>query len=642
MKRMNRIQSAIGVEIHDGRKTEKMCALVLVGVFLGLLSGCEQKETREIQPLVPIPQGADESILTTSSGYSNGTVVLDDQNYYDMPQAGEDYIFALNPGGGSVTVIDAETLTIQVLETGARPTFLHVIEGTNTALVLNTDSNNLSVVRISDSGDASVASVSVVDGANAINVSPDGNYAVVYFNSLRQDLTSEFGDFQTVSVIYLGEDPILSETLSVGFLPRDIRFKADSSMGYVVTDDGVSILDFEAILNNGAGIAPSVQFTSGNFADQTEAFLLTPDGSLAIYKKRNEPSLQMTDLSTGVETYLDFTGFFRLDYDAETKTYSPHWNGELFTPVYFVDFNLVDSRLEAFVIESYSQKVLHIPIPEGITDPRLCTVMDLNHFGADRLVPVPEQNRLLVYNDSSERESLMVVNLDNVTPGVDIPGLDPEDTDTNTDTDSGTTLASDSDTAIETDSDTMTNTDTGSASDADSDSVTDTDTTDDVLQVVPTRKGISEIRLLDNGETALIIHTRKNLDPLAANIPVDERIDRSFGYTLLQTESLDSKLQLVDVLPQAIISVNGGKVAYLLFSSKGQNIKEVQKLNLKSFVVEPPIRLESFPVSGGYVPSVNKIFVNQEHPEGRITFIDVATGELSTVTGFILNSRIKD
>jgi hypothetical protein len=45
----------------------------------------------------------------------------------------------------------------------------------------------------------------------------------------------------------------------------------------------------------------------------------------------------------------------------------------------------------------------------------------------------------------------------------------------------------------------------------------------------------------------------------------------------------------------------------------------------------------------GSVPKSERIFINQEHPDGRITFIDYKTNDRPrTVTGFALNSRIRD
>lgn len=50
--------------------------------------------------------------------------------------------------------------------------------------------------------------------------------------------------------------------------------------------------------------------------------------------------------------------------------------------------------------------------------------------------------------------------------------------------------------------------------------------------------------------------------------------------------------------------------------------------------------LSSRPLSSGTVPAAQKGFVAQEHPEGRITFIDLADGLSREITGFELSAKV--
>jgi hypothetical protein len=52
--------------------------------------------------------------------------------------------------------------------------------------------------------------------------------------------------------------------------------------------------------------------------------------------------------------------------------------------------------------------------------------------------------------------------------------------------------------------------------------------------------------------------------------------------------------------------------------------------------------LASPPIAAGIVPSANRAFVAQDHPEGRLTFFDLDTGVARTLTGFELSSRVVD
>lgn len=52
--------------------------------------------------------------------------------------------------------------------------------------------------------------------------------------------------------------------------------------------------------------------------------------------------------------------------------------------------------------------------------------------------------------------------------------------------------------------------------------------------------------------------------------------------------------------------------------------------------------LASPPIAVGAVPKANRVFVAQEHPDGRLTFIDLDSGVARTLTGFELSSRVVD
>lgn len=52
--------------------------------------------------------------------------------------------------------------------------------------------------------------------------------------------------------------------------------------------------------------------------------------------------------------------------------------------------------------------------------------------------------------------------------------------------------------------------------------------------------------------------------------------------------------------------------------------------------------LASPPIAVGVVEGARRVFVSQQHPEGRLTFIDLETGIARTLTGFELSSRVVD
>ena len=52
--------------------------------------------------------------------------------------------------------------------------------------------------------------------------------------------------------------------------------------------------------------------------------------------------------------------------------------------------------------------------------------------------------------------------------------------------------------------------------------------------------------------------------------------------------------------------------------------------------------LASPPIAVGVVEGAKRAFIAQQHPDGRLTFIDLDTGVARTLTGFELSSRVVD
>ena len=78
----------------------------------------------------------------------------------------------------------------------------------------------------------------------------------------------------------------------------------------------------------------------------------------------------------------------------------------------------------------------------------------------------------------------------------------------------------------------------------------------------------------------------------------------------------------------------------VLVRGDSAGVRRVDSVNLRTFIVEG-FTLGSPPEGGGHVAATDKLFISQEHPTGRITFID-ADGGVQTITGFELNDAVKD
>jgi hypothetical protein len=490
----------------------------------------------------------------------------------ELPQASDSFVYAANPDSGTVVIIEAETLEIQTLETGDRPTFLRTLSGTDDAIVLNVGSNDATVMRGPRQG-AKTSSVEVVRGANAIAVAPDGKHAVVYFDAERNAAGGASGSYQDVTVITLvgtGEDRPIDMT--VGFKPRDIYFAADSSKAYAVTDDGISVLDFLEIDRGGSGIARLISL--GADIDQKALDVsVTPDGRYALARQPGASVVRLIDLADGSIKTLELA-----DVPLPPPPASDEDAGVPESlPVEVTDLDLAPSGEFALAVLRNQGAVLRIPVPAAFDDADGVQAYQVQNQLIGSATITPDGSRALLYTTAVDIERITMLDL----------------------------------------------------------------MSDAQPHTVALRKTIAGVAVAPDGQTALIVHKKADGSPNDPGLDADTKIDRSFGYSVLRIGSGDVKLQVTDVAPGAFTIAPDSGYLFILFRDDGRGVREVQKIDAQSFLVQP-ITLGSPPISLGTVPGSERVFVNQDHPDGRITLINWRTNQTRTVTGFELNSRIRD
>jgi YVTN family beta-propeller protein len=156
------------------------------------------------------------------------------------------------------------------------------------------------------------------------------------------------------------------------------------------------------------------------------------------------------------------------------------------------------------------------------------------------------------------------------------------------------------------------------------------------------KKAVRAISIAPDGRTAVVLHTKAAGDPRAAGIDVETEIDRSYGYTVMDLRSGFAKLQITSADVSSLAITPDGTRAFVVVRDPGPQtaVRLVQRITLASFIVEDFV-LGSPPVSLAVLAqSTKRVFVSQEHPEGRISFIQWETGLIESVTGFELNGRI--
>ncbi|HKU44999.1 MAG TPA: hypothetical protein VJR89_42860 [Polyangiales bacterium] len=498
-----------------------------------------------------------------------------------LPQAAEHYVYAANPEAGTVAVIDASTQAIHTVETGDHPTYLRTLTGMDAAIVLNVGSSRqtsveptATVIRTRD-GTSTSSELDVVAGANAIGVAPDSKHAVVYYNSSYASATTGSGSFQDVSVIVLSADGKDDQVvdMTVGFRPRALFFSADGGRAFVVTEDGVSVLDFAAIEREGAGIARLVTF--GDIDLKALDVAITPDGRYALARAEGKSELHLVALgeNAGAPRTLDLA----LAYTApepEADAGMPDMD-----PVAVTDLDVLADGSAAVAVLRNQHALLTIPLPGGFDDPSKVKTISV---GAEIVGSVSVSNdakHALLYTTVADIERITIVEL-----GANVPP-----------------------------------------------------------RTVALRKAVLAVAFTPDSKNALITHTRAPGDPNQAGISADLKLDRSFGYSLLRVASGDVKLQQTDAQLGPTAMVPDGSFLFILFRNDATALREVHRVSLASFLVDPITQLENPPISIGTAPASKSVFVHLQHPDGRMTFIRWDDpSAIKTVTGFELNSRIRN
>ena len=489
---------------------------------------------------------------------------------FELPAASERFVYVANPSSGTVSVIDSRTLSIETMEAGDKPTFLSTLKGTDAAIVLNVGSSDATIIR-SGAGSSTTSTVSVVRGANAIEVAPDGKHAVVYFNSELSDAGVGSGSFQDVTVIGIADSGDSSTNMTVGFRPRAVFFSNNGARAFVVTEDGVSILDFAVIEAEGSGIAPRRELGAGLDKTSTDVSI-TPDGRYALARQDGDAVVRLVDLDDGSIDLLDLGEVWigLQEDDADGGVPFPDF-------VEVTDLDLSPDGSLALAVLRNQGAVLKIPIPGGFEDATGIDGHSLEGEVIGSVTIAADGRHALVYTTATNEERITVMDLNSADP----------------------------------------------------------------FRTFDLRKSILAVSIAPDGDNALIVHKKIEGNPNEAGLDPDTSIDRSYGYSLLKLSTGTVKLQVTATDPGPSTIVPDGSFLFLLFRDDAKGLREVQRVELKSFLVDP-IGLGSPPISVGAVPESNRVFVGQEHPDGRITFIDWNTADIQSVTGFELNSRIRD
>lgn len=471
------------------------------------------------------------------------------------------YVYVAMSALDELAKIDGSSLAVTAITVGDRPGIVAGIPGGDDAVVLDRGSATATIVRPTTDHDQKIT-LAMLPHMNSMVVDPTGHFALAYFDLVKavSDAGSlggvgEIGSFQDVTVLSLAPGNERADDLSVGFRPRKVEFDEAGTHAYVITEDGISVIDLAQAAAGTLHVAATIPIAAPSIDSALLEVNVTPDGAYAVVRQLGVAQLRLVALS-GALAGASFT---------------------IPLPSEATDVDLAGGR--AFAVLRGTSQLAVVDLPADAFDPSGVDLVDLDGAIAGQAVIDADVHRAILFTNAENVESVTVVDLTQ-------PGF-PHD-------------------------------------------------------VIPLQKGVRTLGFAPDGRTALILHNKLPGDPAMAT-NVDDVVDLSYGYSLVDMETGFAKLQITPVDPGAFAFAPDSSHAYLALDGGDAEgaVMRLQTLDLSTFVVTS-LQLGSPPEAVGILPNAGVVYVSQRHPLGRMTFVSLVNGSTHTVTGFQLNSQIVD
>jgi hypothetical protein len=540
------------------------------------------------------PPGGDES--GSDDGNGQPPPETEDEGDFRVPRASGRFVYSASETTDSVAVIDSVTLAIDVVTVGRGPTVVAPLTADGVVAVLDQTGNDVAILRTDDEGRTTV---------EILAVSPGGALLYVYHDVDGPEALGPGSD-QELTVLEVATSQ--AHEMTVGAHPRDVVFDATGSTAYVVTDDGVNVIPTaELAMIDKPDLVPVVDDPAIDPA--TLEIHVSADQRTALARIAGDPRLFATDLASGEQFTFELPG--------------PSTDLDVATDGSFAIVTLPSTSGSRFV---------ELALPLGPGDEPVVHDVAGEYVGLAHLSP--DGQTMLLY--TTVDPFMMEAPLD---PGLVSP-LDPLAGGSGGSSSTGETTGSTGDAS--TGGSTTTDSD-GGGDDGPGDVPSDQDPRQRVT--IARRDGgtwaeritlfvdhpVVSVGMAPDGANAMLLH---EIDPELPATP--------WSYTLLDLtkEFPVKKLQVVEAEPGPVVFTPDGDRSVVLLRDDSLSIRRVDLVDLRSFIVDA-LDLGSPPEGAGYVDATEKIFVSQEHPTGRITFLD-RDGNVETVTGYRLNDAVKD
>lgn len=494
--------------------------------------------------------GSGGGFPTSGSGASPGAGGRPPEQERDgtflAPVATGRYLWAANPQSGRVARIDAITFQVSTVQAGFGPTHLVAVPtdvpGEDRALVINTGSNDATLLRAEANGSLSTETLAVHRGATAWAVSPRGRWAIAWTPAVGAPDPTE--GYQDVTVVDLGAEPPETIRLSVGFRPTRAFVASDETRAFFVTESGLSVIDLDPEL--GPSVSRDFAVSPNPLEDVALDVSVVPDGTLALVRREGVGELGLVSLETGELRSITLPGAI-------------------------TDLDLTADGSAAIAVVRDASYVAVVRTAEIFDDPTAFASVTIDGGDFGSVVAAENASAALLYTNAAPSERVTILDLR-----------------------AGTSFLS--------------------------------------HRAVSVAVPVASALIAPDGAHGIALLDSPSKPGAFAALPV--------GKTLPpKIQSADAPLAQVAFAPAG---TDGASRRAII--TERSDVKRSWGVWLVRF---PTLQADRFslaspPLAAGMVAEADRGWVAQEHPEGRITFVDLETGALRTLTGFELGARVQD
>jgi hypothetical protein len=150
-----------------------------------------------------------------------------------------------------------------------------------------------------------------------------------------------------------------------------------------------------------------------------------------------------------------------------------------------------------------------------------------------------------------------------------------------------------------------------------------------IPRLIKLHAAVSSVFPTPDASHALVLHSAP---------PGESKYDASISLVPVAAQ-LPSKIRGLESAPISVAMAPDNQRALLALGSTADSPYQMVVARFPSLEIDV-FTLGSAPIAAGIVAGAGSGFVAQQHPEGRITFIDFDTGQVRTLTGFELATQV--